>query len=149
MKKWLVFLLGFIAGIVFTFIVAFFIGRSNKGDNNVEQVVEDEIVAADNGMTFFAQPGECLSTNDFEVLQVIEDGGALAQEVKWEPYIEGYIPTNSDLLVFVINDDGEYYYDGQIIKVPQGKCMRQVGIYKYLTQGGFEKTVPIVKIMDK
>ena len=131
MKKWIVFLLGFIAGIVFTFIVALIVSPSSV--NNT-------------GMTFFEHSGECLSTNDFEVMQVIGNGCALAHEVKWDSLLERYRST--DLLVLVINDNGEYYYDDQIIKVPSGKCMRQVGIYKYTTKMEMEKTVPIVKLMD-
>lgn len=42
MKKWLVFLLGFIAGILFTFIAAFII---NSGTN-----------MGNNGITFFEHP---------------------------------------------------------------------------------------------
>lgn len=123
MKKWIVFLLGFISGIVLTFIALIVIGTATTINNR---------------MTIFEQPGECLSTNNFEVMQVVDDGCALAHEVEWNSILERYMPT--DLLVLVINDNGEYYYDDQIIKVPQGKCMRQVGIYKYL---------PIVKLMDK
>ena len=132
MKKWIVFLLGFISGIVLTFIALIVIGTATTINNR---------------MTIFEQPGECLSTNDFEVMQVVDDGCALAHEVKWDSFLEGYMPT--DLLVLVINDNGEYYYDDQIIKVPAGKCMRQVGIYKYPTKMEIEKTVPIVKLMDK
>ncbi len=133
MKKWLVFLLGFISGIIFTFVVSFIIAGGSNGTNN--------------RMTFFEQPGECLSTNNFEVMQVVGDGCALAHEVQWNSFYEGYEST--DLLVLLINDKGEYYYDDQIIKVPKGKCMRQVGIYKYPTKMEIEKTVPIVKLMDK
>ena len=43
----------------------------------------------------------------------------------------------------------EYYYDDQIIKTTKTKCFKQVGIYKYNTRAGIEKTVPIVKLMDK
>ncbi len=133
MKRWIVFLLGFIAGILFTFIAAFIISRSNLGYN---------------GMTFFNQPGECLSTNNFEVMQVIGDDCALAHEIEeWDSDFGHCM--QKDLLVLVINDNGEYYYDDQIINVPKGKCMRQVGIYKYRTKMDMEKTVPIVMLMDK
>jgi len=132
MKKWIVFLLGFITGIVFTFVVAFITASRSNSDNNQ--------------MTFFEKPGECLSINNFEVMQVVGEGCALAYEVKWNSILERY--TSTDLLVLIINDNGEYYYDDQIIKVPRGKCMRQVGIYKYPTKMEIEKTVPIVKLMD-
>ena len=132
MKKWLVFLLGVIAGILFTFIAAFIINSRSLEHN---------------GMTFFEQPGECLSTNNFEVMQVIGNDCALAYEVEWNSFSKSY--REKDLLVLVINDNGEYYYDDQIIKVPQGICMRQVGIYKYSTKMNIEKTVPIVMMMAR
>ena len=133
MKKWLVFLLGFIAGIIFTCILLFVIGSESDLGNN--------------GMTFFEQPGKCLSTNNFEVMQVVGNDCALAYEVEWDSFLQRY--RTKDLLVLVINNDGEYYYDEQLIKVPKGRCMRQVGIYKYKAKAGIEKTVPIVMLMDK
>lgn len=134
MKNWLAFLLGFISGIVFIiFIAAALAGVS-----------EEE--TRDNGMTLFEQPAECLSTNRFEVMQVISDNYALAHEQKYESYINQYI--NTDLLVLITNDNGEYYYDDQVIKVPKGKCARQIGVYKYQTKLENWKTVPIVKIME-
>ena len=42
-----------------------------------------------------------------------------------------------------------HYYDDQVIEVPKGMCMRQVGIYKYQTRMKIDKTVPIVKLMSK
>ena len=80
-------------------------------------------------------------------MQVVGDNFALAHEVEYNSVFGRYMPT--DLLVLVTNDDGEYYYDEQIIKIPKGKCMRQVGVYKYRTKMELDKTVPIVKIMDK
>ncbi|MDE6569543.1 MAG: hypothetical protein K2K43_02850 [Alistipes sp.] len=133
MKKWLVFLLGFIAGILFTFIAAFII---NSGTN-----------MGNNGITFFEHPGECLSISNFEVMQVVGNDCALAHEVEWDSFLQRY--KTKDLLVLIMNDNGEYYYDEQIIKVPKGKCMRQVGIYKYQAKSGIEKTVPIVMLMNK
>lgn len=130
MKKGIVFLLGFLAGIVFTFVVVIGVAGSSK--------------ANDNGITMFEQPGECLSVNRFEVMQTIGDNYALAYEQ--EKYFNNYGAT--DLLVLVTNDNGEFYYDNQIIEVPKGKCMRQVGVYKYQTKAEIWKTVPIVKIMD-
>lgn len=137
MKNGLVFLLGFISGIIFTFVMMLYVAKQS-----VDEVVEK----VDNGMTFFEQPGDCMSTNQFEVMQVLDDNYALAYEQKYEEYL-GYMRT--DLLVLVTNDEGIYYYDEQTIKVPKGKCMRQVGIYKYQTKLEDWKTVPIVKLMDK
>ena len=54
----------------------------------------------------------------------------------------------SDLLVLLVNEEGAYYYDNQVVDIPQGKCMRQVGVYRYTTKSEMEKTVPVVKLMD-
>lgn len=100
------------------------------------------------GMTFFDESGECLSIKSFEVVQVVDDNHALAHEVEWNEVLRRYVPT--DLLVLLTNDNGEYYYDYQIIEVPQGMCMRQIGVYKYQTiKEDIYKTVPIVKLMSK
>lgn len=122
MKNWLVFLLGFIVGIVCTIFAAVIIADSQSNDK---------------GMTFFEQPGECLVTQGLHVLQALDGNYALALEY------------SNNLLVLVTNDDGEYYYDQQYIEVPKGKYMRQIGIYRYQTKSEDWKTVPIVKLMDE
>lgn len=135
MKKWVVFLLGMIAGGVLTFVAMVILAMgANTNANN-------------NGITLFDQPGECLNAKAFEVMQVVDNNHALAHEVEWDELLEDYMQTG--LLVLVTNDNGEYYYDDQIIEVPQGMCMRQVGIYRYQTRMDMEKTVPIVKLMSK
>ena len=130
MKKGVVFFLGVLLGVALTIGTLTLVEKYEKEDN---------------GMTFFEQPGECLSTSRFEVLQALGTY-ALAYEQKYNDFL-GYMPT--DLLVLVANDNGEMYYDEQVIKVPKGQCMRQIGIYRYQTKNEDWKTVPIVKLMDK
>lgn len=137
MKKWVVFLLGLISGVVLTLVTMVILAMgANTNANN-------------NGVTFFDKPGECLNAKAFEVMQVVDNNHALAHEVEWNDVLERYVQTGLGLLVLVTNDNGEYYYDNQIIEVPQGMCMRQVGIYRYQTRMDMEKTVPIVKLMSK
>ena len=137
MKKWVVFLLGLISGVVLTLVTMVILAMgANTNANN-------------NGVTLFDQPGECLNAKAFEVMQVVDNNHALAHELEWNEILESYVPTASGLLVLVTNDNGEYYYDDQIIEVPDGMCMRQVGIYRYQTMSDMEKTVPIVKLMNK
>lgn len=131
MKNLLVFLFGIFSGIALTIATLYIIA-------SVYQI-------KDNGMTFFEQPGECMSTNPFEVMQVIDDNYALAHEMKWNKHSKNYL--QGDMLVLITNDNNEYYYDDQLIKIPKGQCARQIGIYKYHANSGMEKTVPIVKIM--
>lgn len=125
MKKWIVFVLGFVSGIVFLFLVLLIIGKT---------------YATNDGMTYFEKPGKCISTKDFEVMQVVGEGYALAREKK------GYV---GGILVLVTNDNGELYYDDQVIEVPKGKCMRQIGVYEYQTKSENWKTVPIVQLMNE
>lgn len=137
MKKWVVFLLGLISGVVLTLVTMVILAMgANTNANN-------------NGVTLFDQPGECLNAKAFEVMQVVDNNHALAHELEWNEILESYVPTASGLLVLVTNDNGDYYYDDQIIEVPDGMCMRQVGIYRYQTMSDMEKTVPIVKLMNK
>ena len=53
------------------------------------------------------------------------------------------------LMVLFLCDEGKSYYDDQVIKVPEGKCAKQIGTFKYSTKAGFDKTVPIVSILNK
>lgn len=125
-KKWVVYALGIVSGIALTFIALYLMAA---------------ISPLRNGVTYFEQPGDCISTNSFKVFQVLDDGVALANEIE-KPYD---VPTG--IVVLLINKEGKHYYDNQIIKVPVGKCARQVGVYTYPTKMEIEKTVPIVEIM--
>ena len=131
MKKWIVFVLGFIAGAIFLFLVLLIIGKSSLNDA---------------GMTYFEKPGKCISKKDFKVFQVIGEGYALAEE---RLEISNVITIPGNLLVLITNDNGELYYDDQVIEVPKGKCMRQIGVYEYQTKSENWKTVPIVQLMNK
>ena len=122
MKKVWVFVLGFVSGIVFAIGLLFI----------VSSVIDRHDV------NFFEQPGECLiSKSSLKVFQVIEPNVALA-------IINGEWTSGVYLLV---NSEGKMYYDDQIIKLPAGKCFKQIGTYKYPTKDDSLKTVPVVKIM--
>lgn len=99
-----------------------------------------------NSITLFKEAGECVSTNNFKILQVT-DGGALALELIDTGIEKLDVP--SGLVVFFKDDTGISYYDGQLIKMTKGMCAKQIGVYRYLTAEETEKTVPIVKIMKK
>ncbi len=129
MKNFLIFVAGFVVGIISLLLFA-------------------AILSSDSldipGLTLFEQPAESLSTHNFEIFQSIDKGTALAREINQS---KSWFDTG--LLVLLIGDDGVYYYDEQIIDVPEGKCMRQVGVYTYTTKSEDRKTIPAVKIMDR
>lgn len=141
MKKWLIFIGGVLTGVVLTILfISFFIVKALK-TNQIENKT---------GTTFFEQPGDILNVNSLKVFQVISQDAALTHG---KPLINKYNDPDLDYLsgpiYLLINDDGKYYYDDEIINVPENKVARQVGVYQYQTQSEFEKTVPIIKIMDK
>lgn len=120
----------FIAGIVTGAILMIFISLIITGNSS------------NNGITLFENEGKCVSENSFKILQVLDSGHALANEMK-----KGYstsLPTG--LVVLFLCEENKSFYDDQVIEIPSGKCAKQIGVYKYITQNGMEKTVPIVNI---
>lgn len=127
MKKGLLFGSGFLSGVIVTIIVLIIIGLARQNNGNLT------------GAKMFDAPGEVVNEKSFEVLQVIADNAALVC-VSDEYFGTIYLMTNNS---------GRYYYDDETIIVPKGKCVRQLGIYKYQTKSKDYKTVPIIGILDK
>lgn len=122
MKKLLIFVLGVITGIVLTFLFAIVFSSKNASDDTV----------------WFDAPGEPVNEQCFEVFQVVDDGFALANSC------------GSGFVVYaLVVEEGKYYYDEEVVRVPNNKTVRQVGIYKYQTKESIIKTVPIVQMFDK
>lgn len=123
MKKWLIYVLGIITGIVLTFAFAFCVNLSNNSG----------II----GLEMFEEPGEDMDYTQFEVFQVLDSRCALANA-------DGTF----DETVFIIPDDKLQFYDNQKIVLRNDQCAQRVGTYRYSTKMGIEKTVPAVKIID-
>lgn len=123
---------------------------SKMGEKTVPavRIVEGENLSRTNtnqtnsGKEMFDKPGDCVSRKNFEVQSVLESGDAIAKEISYAS--SGYVFT-SDLEVLMLAQDGKTFYDNQIVKVPQGKCARQIGTYKYQVYGD-TKVIPIVEI---
>lgn len=94
-------------------------------------------------MTWFDKPGDVLEVKSFKVFQVLGDNSALVHGKENNYYYYG------GAVYLLTNDEGKYYYDDEIVDVPKGKTVRQFGIYQYQTRSEFEKTVPIIRIVDK
>lgn len=98
-----------------------------------------------NGIELFEKEGDCVSENSFKVFQVLDSGDALANEMGQG--FEADIPTG--LTVLFLKENGRSYYDDQLIRVPSGKCVKQIGTFRYSTKLDIEKTVPVVRISNK
>lgn len=108
----------------------------------VELPKSNKATANNNGKTLFDKPGDCVSQKNFEVQEVLESGDAIALEIKEVNY--GYIFT-SDLEVLILAHEGSNFYNKQVIKTPKGKCVRQIGNYKYQKyEYGDTKVIPII-----
>ncbi len=127
MKKVLLFISGFVTGIVATILVAVLISSTNQPNDGFP------------GLTLFPEKGECITTSgEIEVMQVLAPNAALA----WT----GGLFYSDRILVLLINYDDKSYYDEQKIKIPSDKCARQIGTYRYTAKNEMVKTVPAVVI---
>lgn len=132
MKKIYVYILGVVTGILLTTGAVMLIAYANKNASNI---------------TILEEPGQTLDIKAFKVIQVIEGNRALAYEASWSKVLKSY--QSGELLVLITNDEGEHYYDQQLIEVPRRHEVRQIGVYNYTTNTGVRKTVPVIKIMEK
>lgn len=136
MRKIWVFLLGVLTGSVLTvlFLVAMAKVLDYSGKSNAKDMF---------GLNLFEQPGEVIDENEFRVFQALSNGAALAEGKGDGTFIY------NGLNVLLYNEKGIPYYDEQIVTAPQGKCFRQIGIFKYTSKARDYCTVPVVALMDK
>lgn len=145
MKSVLIFLGGFVAGIIVTILVAFFITSANQPNDGLL------------GLTLFPEKGDCISTTskskscEIEILQVLAPNAALGT-IKYYTDEELYdnktyrnYDISNEVVVLLINYDNKTYYDDQKIEI-SNKCARQIGTYQYTANIGMGKTVPAVVI---
>lgn len=128
MKKWLIFGGGVVTGVVLTFVILFFVAKGRQQED----------------FKLFEKPGEVVDVTSFKVFQVLDDDVALVNGASNEEY-DIYMGA----VYLLINDEGKYYTDDEIIKVPNGKVVRKVGVYHYQTKSELDKTVSVIEIMDK
>ena len=123
MKKWLIYVLGIITGIILTFAFAFCVNLSNNSG----------II----GLEMFEGPGDYMEYTQFEIFQVVESGYALA-----------HADESFGTIVLIISDEKQQFYDEQKIVLKNDQRAQRVGTYKYSNKIGIKKTVPAVKIID-
>lgn len=104
----------------------------------------DSVEEKQSPLTLFEQPADIIETASFEVQKVLPDGNAIAKSQDKD--LDGYY---TDPTVLLLVEEGNPYYDKQIVKVPKGKCAHRVGTYQYEPYYGSSSTLPVVRIMDK
>lgn len=135
-KNWIYFVVGLFIGIILTIVTLYFIGTYQQERQQQEQV--------GNRTTMFEQPGDVIDVKSFKVFQVVDDGTALVFGEATD--LMGYY---GGTVYKLTNDEGKCYYDDEIVNVPEGGVVRQIGLYRYTTGVGLEKTVPIIQIFKK
>lgn len=129
-KSILIYVGGIVTGIILTFAFFFFVALGNANGT-----------PPDENVVLFEKPQQEINVKSFKVMQVLLDGNALAT-------VEDIFSDIRGMVVLFLADEGISYYDEQIINVPTGKRVMQIGTYKYITRSEMEKTVPIVEIME-
>ena len=89
------------------------------------------------------EQGSSFNTNSLEVMQTLSPKIALAHIEKESKYTHDI--QYNEILVLYIASDNVRLYDKQIIEIPQGKSLVQIGTYEYESRMGV-KTVPAVSI---
>ena len=124
--------LSFLAGVVTTIIGLFVIAFIYASNNSPQPANKDLVI--------FEEPQQEIEGIDFEVLQVLSDGGALAT---------CHDMNNIGLVVLFAPEEGVSYYDDMKIEVKGDEQLMQIGTYKYIATNGMDKTVPVVRIFKK
>lgn len=128
-KSLLTYLGGLVTGIVLSVAFVFIVLWRAAGNQYDGKIV------------MFDQPQQVLKEKVFDVFQVLPNGNALANS---DP-----TPTSPSIVALFLANEKAAYYDAQRIIVPNGKHAVQIGIYRYYTANGIEKTVPVLEIRNK
>lgn len=135
MKGCLTLILGFILGAVAMFLL-FSVSIFKFGDKLETNLSPKDLV-------LFEQVGDCVGSGTYRIKEVLDENYAIAEEVEKFKYSDDYSIKYDTPEIVIKSDKENSFYDNQLIKLPSGKCMRQIGIYtRYLD------TYPVVKILD-
>lgn len=120
MKKGVVFILGVLTGILLTFIFAVIYSHHLESDPE-----------NDPRITYFDTPSEFTGSDKYEVFQVLRNG-ALAR-------------SDDFVVVYIIANGQNTFYDDQIIRATNGYKFIQLGTYRYSSKLG-ERVVPVIEV---
>ena len=151
MRGCLVFIGGYIAGFVSVLLLIMVMAAlttsdtiSSYSERSVEgksTTIISEVKQSD--IKLFEAPTDCVSTSDFKIKEVLDEYYAIAEEVEYDTVLENYYTRFNGIKVVIKSEEKNKYFDEQIIKMPAGKCMRQIGVYSK-----YSDTYPVVKIAE-
>ncbi len=140
MKKWswMPFIVGIIIGSLLTIGTVFYLGHKAITNSGTDEIT---------GLTMLKEneKGSTFDTKSIKVMQTLSPKMALAHTGKESSYthkIEYY----DGILVLYKAPDNARLYDDQIIEIPAGKSLVQIGTFEYETKNKTMKTVPAVSI---
>lgn len=139
MKGCLTLILGFILGAVAMFLL-FSVSMPKIGVEAIEQSIEVKSKSL-KGLVLFEQVGDCVGSGTYRIKEVLDENYAIAEEVEYDTVLENYYTRYNGIKVVIKSEEKNKYFDEQIIKMPAGKCMRQIGVYTK-----YSNTYPVVKI---
>jgi hypothetical protein len=153
MRGCLVFIGGYIAGFVSVLLLIFVLAAlttndrlSSSEEKSVAEksttIIKERLEVKDYNINLFDEPAECVSTSDFKIEEVIDEYYAIADEVEYITVLKKY-RSKYAIKVVIKSEEKNKYFDEQIIKMPAGKCMRQIGVYTK-----YSNTYPVVKISE-
>lgn len=150
MRGCLVFIGGYIAGFVSVLLLIMVMAALTTSDT-ISSYSERSVVGKSttiisevkqSDIKLFEAPTDCVSTSDFKIEEVIDEYYAIADEVEYNTVLKKYYSKYA-IKVVIKSEEKNKYFDEQIIKMPAGKCMRQIGVYTK-----YSNTYPVVKISE-
>ena len=133
----------FVGGLIIGFLLGFLYMKSvsaevtKQEDSQSTKTEKIEVVKPNEDLTLFDEPGDVVEDTKFKVFQALDKGVALASGSK------NYMTT------YLLIVEGKYFYDNEVVKTPQNKLPVQVGVFKYDSNGGTKRTVPVVMFINK
>ena len=88
------------------------------------------------GLIMFDTPGDVLAIRSFKVSRSMDEGFAIANGLSDRKFNSYYG------LTVLLNQEGKYFCDDEIVNVPADKEARIVGVYKYRDE---DRTVPVIQ----
>jgi len=121
----------FIAGMIVMFAALTMFGVYTgvySGDDNIP------------GLTYLSeqQVGKTFEYRSVRIIQTHSQNTALVLPNKDHAY---------EPVMFLLGQEADAFYDNQIINIPKGYKLIQVGTYRYTSRQEIEKTVPAVAIL--